>query len=123
MADNRVFLPQMAVDTWLEEGRVELDGEVMTLLPAGQEFKLESALRFIAEVAGEPDPHDLVGRVKSLPQVEALEGEHYSDSVIIGDNAYEVVEGFVGEPLLDGPARGPEGDFDPITNLLLGTQA
>ena len=44
-------------------------------------------------MAEESDPHDLVGRIKSLEQVTAMEGEHCADSVIIGDNAYEVVEG------------------------------
>ena len=123
MAHNRVFLPQLAVDSWLEEGRVELDGELMTLHPAGQQFVLASALRFMAEVAGEPDPHELVGKVKTLEQVAALSGEHYSDSVIIGDNAYEVIEGFIGSPVLDGAPRGPEGPNDPITNLLMDSQA
>lgn len=123
MADNRVFLPQLAVDTWLQEGRIELDGEVMTLHPAGQQFRLETAVRFVSELTGEPDPNDLLGRVKTLDQITGLSGEHCADSVIIGDNAYEVVEGFIGKPVLDGPARGPEGDFDPITNLLMGSQA
>jgi len=99
MGANRVFFPQQALDEWLEHGRVVLVGDELTVLPEGRRFQLTSALRFVAEVADSPDAHDLVGRVKSLEQVQALHGEHYADSVILGDNAYQVVEGFFGEPL------------------------
>jgi hypothetical protein len=40
-----------------------------------------------------------VGRVKDLEQVAALNGEHCAESVIIGDHAYDVIEGFLGEPM------------------------
>lgn len=135
MAENRVFLPQEAVDVWLAEERVELEGEVMTMIPEGQRFKLSTALRFMAEVAEESDPNDLVGRIKTLEQVESMEGEYSSGSVIMGDNAYEVIDGFVGEPLRDGEASGDNlgnaaraavgdaaagGDVDPLTAFFLG---
>src|SRR5262245_61250579 len=92
MSANRVFFPQKALDEWREIGRVTLLGDELTLLPEGRRFQLTSALRFLAEVADSADTHDLVGRVKSVEQVQALHGEHYADSVILGDNAYQVVE-------------------------------
>ncbi len=105
------------------------------MVPEGQKLRLSTAFRFMAEVAEESDPHDLVGRIKSLEQVTAMEGEHCSDSVIIGDNAYEVVEGFLGEPIADdvasgdnlsNAARAATGDaggkpgLDPLTAFFLG---
>ncbi len=99
MTANRVFFPQQALDTWLEEGRVALVGDELTITPEGRRFLLTSAVRFIAEVAEGHDPHGLVGKVKDLEQVLALSGEHSSSSVIIGDHAYDVIEGFLGEPL------------------------
>src|SRR5687768_4081647 len=54
---NRVFLPQDALDRWLTEGRVEVEGETMTLRPEGQSFKLKTAVRFMGEVAGGGDSH------------------------------------------------------------------
>jgi hypothetical protein len=114
MASNRVFLPQQALDRWLGQGRVGLVDDLLSIPPGGRRFQLVSALRFMAEVAGNDDPHGLVGKVKSLEQVQALNGEHYSDSVILGDNAYQVIEGFLGEPL---PA--PNADHpDPLSHLL-----
>jgi len=135
MAENRVFLPQDAVDIWLAEERIELDGEIMALMPEGQRFRLSTALRFMAEVAEESDPHDLVGRIKSLEQLAELDGEHASGSVIIGDNAYDVVEGFVGMPLEQSEPSGDNlgnatraavgdaadgGDVDKLTAFFLG---
>ena len=101
MGQNRVFLPQETLDTWLGEGRVDVEGEVMTLKPEGQKFKLKTALRFMSEVAGGGDEKTLVGKVKDLDQLVALGGEHCADSVVLGDNAYQVVEGFVGEPIFE----------------------
>jgi hypothetical protein len=99
MSENRVFFPQEALDDWLDEGRVQLVGDELTTTPEGRRLRVESALRFVAEVGGGADPLGLVGKVKTLEQVQALSGEHCADSVIIGDCAYQVVEGFVGELL------------------------
>jgi hypothetical protein len=141
MGVNRVFFPQEALDRWLEEGRIELEGEQMTLSPDGQTFRLSTAVRFLAEVAEGSDPNDLVGKIKTVEQVEAMAGELCSGSVILGDNAYEVVDGFVGEPLsiappadargvargssLEGATRAAVGDAasddaDPLTRFFLG---
>lgn len=106
MGVHRVFLPQETLDIWLSEDRVEVDGDVMTLKPERQRFKLKTAVRFLEEVAGGGDDADLVGKVKDLDQLTELGGEHQADSVILGDNAYQVVEGFVGEPLYEGVAAG-----------------
>jgi hypothetical protein len=38
-----------------------------------------------------------LGRVKTTAQLEALGAEHLADSCIVGEVAYEVVEGYVTE--------------------------
>ena len=101
MGQSRVFLPQETLDQWLTDGRIEVDGETMTLLPEGQQFRLRTALHFLEELAGGGDEAGLVGKVKDLDQLAKLGGEHCADSVILDDNAYQVVEGFVGEPVHD----------------------
>jgi hypothetical protein len=53
----------------------------------------------MSEVGTGADPHGLIGKIKTLEEVQALGGEHYADSVIMGDCAYQVIEGFVGELL------------------------
>jgi hypothetical protein len=128
MSVNRVFFPQQALDTWLESGRATLVGDELTILPETRRFRLTSAVRFTAEVAEGRDPHDLVGKVKDLEQVAAFQGEHAAESVILGDNAYDVIEGFLGELLpaskksarrSAASAKAPSIDpDDPLTRLL-----
>lgn len=101
MSRARVFFSQEALEAWMAEGRAHVVGEVLFL--EGQPFQLESAVRFVSEVAGGGDEQDLVGRVKSLAQLGVLGGEHCAASVVLGDNAYEVVEGFLAEPELNTP--------------------
>lgn len=104
MAKNRVFFPQQALDEWLEQGRIALVDDEMTLKPDGQRYRLTSAIRILSELTESADPYDLVGKVKTVDQITTLGGEHSHDSLILGDNAYQVVEGFIGEPG-DEPAR------------------
>jgi hypothetical protein len=121
MSENRVFFPQEALDAWIEQGRVQLVGDELTTTPEGRRLRVEGALRFTAEVGTGTDPHGLVGKVKTLDQVKALNGEHYADSVIIGDCAYQVVEGFLGELLTSvrrASRRKAEADAPPPDDRL-----
>jgi len=124
LAQNAMFVSQETLDRWLTDERVTVEGEVMTLLPEGQRFELTSAVHFLAEVAGGGDETALVGRVKALDVVAQLGGEHYADSVILDDNAYEVVEGFLGTSLGRDPARQSETpqahDLAAATRLAVG---
>lgn len=102
MTLSRVFFPQEALEAWMADSRAHVVGE--TLFLDGQAFTLETAVRFMDEVAGGGDATRLIGRVQTLDQVAALGGEHCADSVVLGDNAYQVVEGFLAGPELGGPA-------------------
>lgn len=115
---NRVFFPQHALETWVEEGKARLVGETLAI-PGGHRLELQGALRFTAELTESGDPHGLVGKVKTLEDVEALQGEHSSDSVVIGDEAYEVVEGFLATP--DAELASDADGSDPITRFLTGS--
>lgn len=78
----------------------------MTLKPEGQRFRLSTAVRFTADLTESGDQKQVIGKVKDLEQLAAMSGEHSMDSVIFGDDAYQVVEGFVGEPLFDDATTG-----------------
>lgn len=97
MVTNRAFFSQEAVDRWLADGLISLEGEVLGLLPDGPTFQLSSAVLFLREVASGKDPNGLCGKVKSLTAIEALSGEHALGSVVLGDEAYEVTDGFLAE--------------------------
>src|SRR6478672_7902686 len=99
MSENRVFFPQQTVDEWLDEGRIVLSGSELSIGGTREHFRLQGALHFVADVAETGDPHELVGKVKTLEDVQAMQGEHCADSVVLGESAYQVVEGFLAAPL------------------------
>ncbi len=96
MVVSRIFIAQDALDAWVAEGKGEVQRDELLDRSTGRRFRLREGLRFLSEVTGTPDAHGLVGRVKDLDQLGALRGEHMADSVIVGDNAYQVQQGFVG---------------------------
>jgi hypothetical protein len=106
-----VFFPQQALDEWLDQGRIVLSGSELSIGGHSVRFRLEGALLFVADVSETGDPHRLVGKVKSLEDVQALDGEHCADSVVLGESAYQVTEGFMGQLLApaDAASSSPKG--------------
>lgn len=113
MVISRLFIAQEALDSWVAEGRGELVRDELVDRAAGRRFRLCEGVRFLSEVTGGPDPHGLVGKVKDLEQLAALQGEQMADSVIVGENAYEVQQGFVGVPILDEGAQAASSFLAP----------
>jgi hypothetical protein len=93
MPHTRLFVPQDAVEGWLTDGRADIARDVLTF--QGVSFRMSGAVRFLDEVAGTGDPLGLVGRCKSLEQLAQLTAEHTGDSVLVGDSAYQVREGYL----------------------------
>lgn len=79
---------------------------MMTLSGDGRSFRLRPALRFMKVSGDGADPNALLGKVKTLSDVTALGGEQFMESVILGDTAYDVQSGFLGEPLPVAPPQG-----------------
>jgi len=98
MARNRVFFPQAALDQWLAENKVELTGNQLVIRSEGRRYRLVEAVRVLAEVTGTEDANELAGKVKTLNYVTELGAELLGTSMIVGDNAYDVVHGFIGAP-------------------------
>jgi hypothetical protein len=96
---NRVFFSQGALDSWLSAGRADLRGEDLLLKEPGRRYRIIEAAHVLREVTGTPDPHELLGKVKSLAFLAELGAELLEDSMVLGDNAYDVVQGFVGAPI------------------------
>lgn len=99
MAQNRLFLLHEVLDRWMESGRATMEGEVLTLTPSGHRLRVQSGYYFEREVATGEDPLELLGRVQDATQLERLGGEYASGSVLIGSNAYDVVEGLLCDPI------------------------
>jgi hypothetical protein len=95
---NRVFFPQAAFDQWLVDGSIDLKGSELTILAEGRKYRITEAVRVLREVTGFSDQNDLVGKVKSTLFLQELGAELLQDSMIIGDNAYDVIPGWLGAP-------------------------
>lgn len=123
----RLFIAQQALEAMLDDSRAQLDGTRLTLKADGLQFETQTGVWFRSEVSGAADAANLVGKVKTLAEMESLGAELCADSVILGDNAYEVTSGLVGT-VLDGPSEaGPSpapasggADLDLLAQFLLG---
>lgn len=99
MAPNRAFFPQRALDAWLAEAKIDFTGRELVIRAAHRRYQVVEAARIIQEVSGQEDIYDLVGRVKSVTFLTELGAEILESSMLLGDNAYEVVPGFIGVPV------------------------
>lgn len=100
----KLFISQERLDSWSVEERVKVEGNRMTLVRDGRAFRIEPAVRFVKVSGNGSDPNGLVGKVKSVARLTASGGEHYLSSAIVGDTAYDVQNGFLGDP--DGRGQG-----------------
>jgi hypothetical protein len=78
------------------DGLVELNGAELQLTGKGITFKVAEAVHVVGEVTGADDAHELVGRVKTRVALEELGAELMESSLLMGDNAYDVVPGWLG---------------------------
>jgi hypothetical protein len=53
----------------------------------------------MAEVSGLTDPHEILGKVKSVGFLTELGASLLGESMVIADNAYEIVPGWLGSPV------------------------
>lgn len=95
-----LFVSQAMLDTWAGQGKIEFEGNVMTLLAGegrGRSYALDPAVRFMKLLGADSDPNGLLRKVKSVAQLRELGAEAVDDSCILGDVAYEVEPGFLAE--------------------------
>jgi hypothetical protein len=102
----KLFLPQKSLEEWSMSEKADLqDGKLVVKEGGSSTHPAIPAVHFIKLVSGE-DANGLVGRVKTSEQLQALGAEHMADSVLLGDTAYEVAEGYVTEVQAPAPSKG-----------------
>lgn len=110
MRKSRVFFPQEVIDRWLALGEAELTGAELWLRSERRRYRVVEAVRIVREVSGTPDPFDMAGCVKTFAFVKELGAELLGDSMIVGENAYETVIGWLGTPLAAPDATNEASD-------------
>jgi hypothetical protein len=136
---NRVFFPQSSLDQWTVEGKIELTPTELVIVAEGRGYAIAEVVRVVVEVTGSNDPHGIIGKVKDKAELETMGAEILENSMIIGDNAYDIVPGWAGAPLgsfddhLESPQRmaarqgttdqgtGPKSDEDLLLRFAAGT--
>src|SRR5258708_34104033 len=84
-----LFVPQSVLDKWSEQGRIAVDGNVLTILGENKNFSLTAAVRFLKMEAGDDTPGPLP-KVKTTDAPKQMGAQHYMETVILGDNAHPV---------------------------------
>jgi hypothetical protein len=95
----QLFISQERLDAWNAEQRVSVAGDVMTLSDDGRCFRIRPAVRFLRVAGAVDDPHQLIDTVRDERSLDEMGADHYMYSVILGETAYDVQPGFLGEPL------------------------
>jgi hypothetical protein len=95
---NRVFFPQACLDQWGVEGKIELTPTELVILAEGRKYAIREVVRVVVEVTGANDPHGFLGKVKPKDELVAMGAEILENSMILGDNAYDIVPGWAGVP-------------------------
>jgi hypothetical protein len=105
---NRVFFPQTALDRWIVDGAVDLQGGVLTLVGEGRRYEVAEAVRVLRDVSGSGDGAQLVGKVKPRSWLEQQGAEIVESSMLLGEAAYDVDPGWMGVPVGAFSERGAE---------------
>jgi hypothetical protein len=114
---NKLFFSQRILDSLIDEGKIKLEKNILTLLSGDRpSFELEPAYRIVRTADGSRDPNRLVGLIRSEREIKTLGAEAYLNSVIYRNVAYEAEPGFIGEKqeLMDRLS-----DTDLLTRFLL----
>jgi len=126
-----VFFPQLALDRWIHDDRVDLVGNQLVIRGEERKYRVVEAIRVLKEVTGGLDTYELIGKVKSVSFVTELGAEVLDTSMVLGELAYEVVPGFLGAPIgtlaqhraesVPPPAAGPlpRDDEDMLAQYLM----
>lgn len=92
----KLFLPQKTLEDWATSEKADLQDGKLVVKESKSAHSVTPAVHFQKLISGE-DREGLVGRVKTTEQLQAIGAEHLADSCIVGETAYEVVEGYVTE--------------------------
>jgi hypothetical protein len=94
---SRIFVPQAQLDAAVLDGRVDLRGQSLVIAELGTLACEESAL-ILREVTTGECPKQMLGKVRARHELLGEGAELLEDSMVLGDNAYDIVSGFTLTP-------------------------
>ena len=118
MGVNRLFWPQEMMDEWIVDEKAIIADDILEIVAEKKKYTVAQAVHFVSDVGDGDDIHKLVGKVKELDALAQMNAEHYMESVIIEDSAYEVIMGFTGIPIIEAHADEEQNKNKDITGAV-----
>lgn len=113
----RLFLPQATLEGWALDDKADLKEGKLVLAGESATYPVKPAVHFTRLVSGQDD-RQLVSRVKTDEQLQALGADHFADSVVLGEAAYEVIPGYLTEVSVQPGKQDPRRPANPEADLL-----
>lgn len=116
----RLFLSQATLEEWALADRADVQERHLLIHEEGRKLPVEDAVHVARLVSG-LDEQKLLHKVKTRAQLDALSAEQLADSVLVGESAYDVQQGYLVElPDADfAAALQPEKETDLLAQFLL----
>ena len=109
---SSIFIPLETLTLLSDIDRVELEGEELLIKPEGCRYRTTESVRVLDEVTTGVDTLKLSGKVCAREKLTGeLGGELLGDSMLIEDNAYDIVSGFTCELIGGLPSDRTEGEI------------
>jgi hypothetical protein len=111
----KLFLPQHTLEEWAGSDQADVHDHALLLAGQPVRYPVVAAVHVTKLVSG-PDDLQLLRKVKTEAQLQAIGAERLADSVVAGETAYDVVSGYVVQ--VPDPAP-PAGDGQTAETELL----
>jgi hypothetical protein len=105
--ETRIFFPQAALDRWIADDRVDLEGDILVLRDGSGRFRVTEAVRILRELTGAADAESFLGLVRPKDELTEKGAEIMEGSMILGEAAYDIVQGFTAMPEDGSPLDVP----------------
>jgi hypothetical protein len=93
-APMRLFLSQATLEEWLVANKADVQDQHLLIHEESSRLPVEDAVHVARLVSGS-DEQELLHKVKTSAQLEALSAEQLADSVLVGESAYDVQRGYL----------------------------
>ncbi len=91
-----IFISQEQLEKFVSDGVADIsDRDIVLRLEKTYIGNFEEAYYFLRNVVNPNDSRDMTGRVLTKEEIRNLNADIMQNSVIIGDDAYDVEEGFI----------------------------
>ena len=94
---KNIYIPHEKLEAWVTDGKISFSNNIIHILSGAKaSYKLTPAYKFIKLTSGNDDVENLIGKIKTKNDLINLNPDIFHDSIIIGNVAYEVEMGYIG---------------------------